>query len=122
MNERVGHDRPRAARGGGGKSEPSRVEDLECDLESLTHLAQPVFHRHAHAVERHGARVARLDPHLLLGLPERDTGRVRVHDERRHALLALAVDLDRHLGEHGEDVGIDRIFDAQRNVGQQFLG
>ena len=48
-----------------------------------------------HVLEEDGARVGRLDAHLLLELAERDARRVRVDDERGDALLRLAVDFDR---------------------------
>ena len=93
-------------------------------------IANPVFDRHFHIDETDGARVAGLNSHLLLGGAERDASGVRVHNERRDALLDLAVDLDGHFCEDGEEarvtgVGDPDFFSVQqvvRAVGAEFGG
>ena len=95
--------------GFGREAQPARVEDLERDLEALAHVAEAVLRRHGDVLEGDGARVARLDPHLLLDLAEKDAGGVRVHDERRGAPLLLAVHDDWNLGKDREHAGVARV-------------
>ena len=109
--DRVLHHRAGAARGAGRESEAAGVEDLERDLESAADVAEEILRGDHHVRERHRAGVARLDAHLLLDLAKGDAGRVGVDDEGGDALLLLAVDHDRDLGEHSEDARVAGVGD-----------
>ena len=62
-----------------------------------------------------------LIPIFSSSLPERDAGRVALDDERRHPLLLLAVDLDRDLGEDGEQPGVAGVGDPDLRPVQDVL-
>ncbi len=77
----------------------------------MADFAEHLFFGNLHVLERHGARVARLDSHLLFDFAERDSRRLGIDDERSHALLELSLDLHRHFGKHGENARVAGIRD-----------
>src|SRR6185312_694152 len=65
----------------------------------------------AYLFERDRARVGRLDAHLLLWLTERDAIAMCIDDEGRDALLDVAIDHHRYLGEDREHAGVSGVRD-----------
>src|SRR6185436_20113304 len=70
VDQRLAHDAARPVRRSGGETQASGVQHFERDLESLAHVAQSFRHRNLDVLEEYGARIARLDPHLVLELAE----------------------------------------------------
>src|SRR5690606_16250360 len=85
----------------GREPEPAIVEDRHRDLEPTADLTEHVGRGDLAVVEvdHRGARA--LDAELVLLGPALDATEPALDDERGDAILLLAIDLDRRLGEHG---------------------